>query len=75
MPNIFTSLEHINWTRYWFIIGTIVILWIGLAEIVPLSVYKPVSVILQAIQGALLFAARSSKYAEGSTPPPQDGKP
>lgn len=71
----FTSIENVEWTRYWMVLGMVLIIWVGLAEIIPTNIYKPVSVVMQAIQAGILFAARASKFVEGHLAPPQDGKP
>jgi hypothetical protein len=71
----FNSLENMNWTRMWWIIGMLSTFWIGLATQLPETWYKPVSVILTALQSALLFASRGTKYVAQRTDPPADGKP
>jgi hypothetical protein len=71
----FTGMENINWTRLWWVVGVICVFWTGLVTLMPMSVYKPVAVILAAAQGALLFAARGNKYVANRTEPPADGKP
>jgi hypothetical protein len=73
--NWFHNLENLNWTKLWWIVGILSILWVGLAEIVPANYYRPVSVILMAVQSALLFASRGTKYVVNRTEPPADGKP
>ncbi len=74
MVKWFTSLEYINWTRLWWIVGIITTFWLGLVTILPAAVFKPVSVILAALQSGFLFAARGGKYVAERQPPPQDGK-
>ena len=71
----FNSLENINWTRLWWILGIVTALWLGLVTIMPPNVFKPVSIVLSALQSALLFAARGTKYVQTRTDPPEDGKP
>jgi len=56
-------------------VGIIGSLWLGLAAIVPEQWFKPIAVVLSAVQSAILFAARGTKYVESNTEPPQDGKP
>jgi hypothetical protein len=73
--NWFNSLESMNWTRLWWIIGVITTLWLGLAAVIPGEWYKTCSVVLSAIQSALLFATRGTKYVTNRTEPPADGKP
>ena len=72
---LFVSFEHIDWTRMAWIVGIVIALWIGLDTVLPANVYHTVSKILAAIQAALLFAARGSKYVVNRTEPPADGKP
>jgi hypothetical protein len=71
----FNSLETINWTRLWWIVGIMTAFWLGLVTIVPIAWFKPVAVILSASQTALLFAARGTKYVANRQEPPADGKP
>jgi hypothetical protein len=74
--NWFNSIENMNWVRLWWLIGILSTFWIGLATQLPEAWYKPVSVILTAIQSALLFASRGTKYVtDRSQAPPADGKP
>jgi hypothetical protein len=69
----FNSLENMNWTRLWWIIGIITALWLGLVTIIPPEWFKPVSVVLSAVQSALLFASRGTKYVANRIEPPADG--
>lgn len=71
----FNSLENMNWTRLWWLLGIITTLWLGLAAVIPGESYKVISVVLSAIQSALLFATRGTKYVVNRTEPPADGKP
>jgi hypothetical protein len=71
----FNKLENLNWIRLWWVIGIISAFWLGLVTIVPMVWFKPISVVLSAIQTALLFAARGTKYVTNRTEPPADGKP
>jgi hypothetical protein len=71
----FNSLESINWTKLWWVVGIITAFWLGLITIVPMTWFKPISVILSALQTAFLFAARGTKYVINRTAPPADGQP
>jgi hypothetical protein len=71
----FNSLESMNWIRLWWIVGIVTTLWLGMATIIPMAYFKPVSVVLSALQSALLFATRGTKYVQNRTEPPADGKP
>jgi hypothetical protein len=73
--NWFNSLENMNWTRLWWIVGILTAFWLGLVTIVPPVWFKPISVVLSSIQSALLFAARGTKYVTSRMDPPPDGKP
>lgn len=72
--NWFNSLESINFTRLWWIVGILTTLWLGLATIIPMNWFKPISVALSALQSAMLFAARGTKYVANRVEPPTDGK-
>jgi hypothetical protein len=71
----FNGIENINWTKMWWVVGVLTAFWVGMIEVVPLAYYKPISVALSAIQSALLFASRGTKYVANRTDPPADGKP
>lgn len=71
----FNNLESTNWVRLWWIIGILTALWLGLVTIIPAEWFRPVSVVLSAVQSALLFAIRGTKYVTTRTEPPPDGKP
>ena len=73
--NWFNSPETINWTRLWWFIGIITTMWLGLATIIPQDYFKPISIVLSALQSAILFAARGTKYVTNRTEPPADGNP
>ena len=62
--NWFTSLEHIDWTRMLKVVVFITAFWIGLSEVIPDKYYRPVSIILTALQGALILTMRGGKYVE-----------
>jgi hypothetical protein len=68
----FHSLETLNWTRLWWIVGIITTFWLGLIMIIPMNWFKVVSIVLSALQTALLFAARGTKYVVNRTEPPAD---
>jgi hypothetical protein len=65
--------ENINWTRLWWVVGIVLSVWIGLVTLLPPQIYKPVAVILAALQSGFLFAARGSKYVKDRIDPPQEG--
>jgi hypothetical protein len=73
--NWFNSLENMNWTRLWWVVGILAAFWLGLVTIVPPAWFRPISVVLSAVQSALLFASRGTKYVTNRTDPPSDGKP
>jgi hypothetical protein len=70
----FNSLENINWVRLWWIVGILTAFWLGLVTVIPMTWFKPISVVLSAAQSAMLFAARGTKYVSSRTEPPADGK-
>jgi hypothetical protein len=65
--------ENIDWTRLWWVVGVVLSVWIGLVTLLPPQIYKPVAVILAALQSGFLFAARGSKYVKERIDPPQEG--
>ena len=67
--------SNIDWIKLWFVVGFVTVLWTGLAEVIPPHYYKAVSVVLQAVQAAILFAARGGKYVNNRTEPPAGGQP
>lgn len=67
--------EDIDWTRLWWIVGIVLSIWIGLVTLLPPQIYKPVAVVLAALQSGFLFAARGSKYVKEHIEPPQGGQP
>ena len=77
----FVSLETLNWARLWWAIGILATFWSALAGVtlfIPAFdlYYKVINIVLGALTGAMLFAARGGKYIVDRTePPPQDGKP
>jgi hypothetical protein len=71
----FNSLESINWTKMWWVVGIITTFWLGLVTVVPVQWFKVISIVLSALQSALLFASRSTKYVTNRTEPPADGQP
>jgi hypothetical protein len=66
--------EDIDWTSLWWVVGVVMAIWTGLVTLLPMSIYKPVAVVLAALQSGLLFAARGSKYVRDKVDPPPDGK-
>jgi hypothetical protein len=66
--------ENIDWTKLWWIVGIVLSIWIGLVTLLPPQIYKPVAVILAALQSGFLFAARGGKYVKERLEPPQDGQ-
>jgi|WetSurSiteA1Bulk_404760.scaffolds.fasta_scaffold02632_6 hypothetical protein len=76
----FNSLESINWTRLWWILGMVTVFWGGLTTMTIIypafdKPWKLVNIFLTALLAAILFAARGTKYVTGRTEPPADGKP
>jgi hypothetical protein len=72
--NWFNKLETINWTRLWWIVGIVACFWTGIITLVPADVFKYVAIPLNALQVALAFAARGTKYVVNRIEPPVDGK-
>lgn len=78
--NLFNSVESINWNRLWWVVGILVAFWSGMAGVTILVPafdiwYKVINIILSAVFGALLFAARGTVYVRDRTQvPPADGK-
>ena len=66
--------ENIDWTRLWWIVGIVLSIWIGLVTLLPPQIYKPVAVVLAALQSGFLFAARGSKYVKEHVEPPEGGQ-
>jgi len=75
LKNWIKYLLTIKWVQLWWVVGIVGSLWLGLATVVPEQWFKPIAVVLSAVQSAILFAARGTKYVESNTEPPQDGKP
>ena len=74
-PKWFNSLETINWKRLWWVLGIVLTVWTGLVTMLPPEIYKPVAVILAALQSAFLFAARGTVYVtDRNQVPPQGGQ-
>lgn len=78
--NWFHNAEHIDWTRMWFVVGVATALWAGLAGLTVVwpefdKAYKIINIIMGAVSGAVLFAARGTKYVANRQEPPADGKP
>lgn len=78
--NFFTSLEYVNWTRLWWIVTIITTFWALMAAVTVIypafdPYYKVANIVLNALSGALLFAARGTKYVTERKEPPADGKP
>jgi hypothetical protein len=72
----FESIETIDWIKLWWIVGFILAVWVGLVTMLPPEIYKPVAVVLAALQSGFLFAARGARFIEDRTGmPSQDGKP
>jgi len=76
-----TFASNIDWTKLWWIVGILTAFWSAMAGITVLypqfdPFYKLINIVLGAVSGALLFAARGGKYVTDRTQiPPQDGKP
>ena len=71
--------ENIDWTKLWYIAGILAAFWGGLAGITIIypafdGPYKVVNIILGAVVGAALFAARGGKYVSERKEPPQGGQ-
>ena len=78
--NWFNKLEYINWTRMWWVVGTVTVFWGGLAAIVLTfpqfaKIYSVVNIFLSAALAACLFASRGTKYVVNRQEPPADGRP
>jgi hypothetical protein len=72
----FESIETIDWIKLWWIVGFILAIWVGLVSMLPPEIYKPVAIVLAALQSGFLFAARGARFIKDRTEmPPQDGKP
>lgn len=54
--------EKINWRLLWYVNVILTTMWVGLAAIVPNDWFKPVSVVLMAVQNGFLIATRGEKY-------------
>lgn len=77
---LFPTLDTIDWTKLWWVVGITTAFWAGLAGITVLfpafdPYYKVVNIILGAVSAALLFAARGTKYVSNRQEPPESGKP
>jgi hypothetical protein len=72
----FESIETIDWIKLWWIVGFILATWAGLVSMLPPEIYKPVAIVLAALQSGFLFAARGARFIKDRTEmPPPDGKP
>lgn len=74
MAPLLISFKHLNWMRFWIIVGTTYVLWLGLATVIPPKIHTPVLAILGAIQSALVFLIRSNKYVETRQEVPRSGE-
>jgi hypothetical protein len=76
-----TFVQNIDWVKLWWVAGIIATFWAMLAGITVIFPafdpwYKVINIVLGALTGATLFAARGGKYvSDRSELPPQDGKP
>ena len=52
---------NINWFQFSVIIGTVIVLWTGLGQVIPEPYYGKVTIILAAIQTALVHLLKASK--------------
>ncbi len=69
--------ENIDWTKLWWIVTILTTFWALMAGATVLfpgfeTWYKLINIILGALSGALLFAARGGKYVRdrSESPPP-----
>lgn len=65
--------NNIDWTRLSLVFGFLIVLWTGLVTLLPPGLYEPVSVVLVAIQSALLYLMRAGKSPTNPSNPPQGG--
>lgn len=76
-----TFVSNIDWVKLWWVAGIISVFWgllVGITIIYPVldPYYKLVNIVLSAVTGAALFAARGGKYVQNRQElPPQDGRP
>ena len=74
MPNVFIQAKHLNWFRLWIIVGAAYLFWLGLATILPPKIHAPVLAVIGALQSALVFLIRASKYVETRQDVPPAGQ-
>lgn len=64
---------NINWRLLWYVNLILSTFWIGMAALVPDHWFKPIAVVLMAVQNAFLVAVRGGKYVTDRTiDPPKD---
>ena len=74
MKLYFVSIESLNWPRLWLVVGTVAIVWGGIATLVPPRYHGPVMTVLSAVQAGITFAMRAGKYVQDrqEIPPPDE---
>lgn len=65
--------SNIDWAKAAKIFGALSVFWLGIIKLLPSNVYEPVSIVLIAIQSALLYLTRSGKYVEDRNQVPPTG--
>lgn len=67
--NLFVQWEHINWSRVSLVMAAVATVWIGLSEVVPEEYFKPVMILLTALQSGITVIMRGSVYVEDRVNP------
>lgn len=74
MKKWFIGIDYIDWGRMALVVGTVAILWGGISALVPAKYHAPIMAVLTAVQSAITFAMRGSKYVapRQEIPPPDE---
>jgi cytosine/uracil/thiamine/allantoin permease len=61
-PNLFVKPQNINWVRGAFFIGLGLLVWTGLATLLPPHIYTPISVILVTLDKSIAYIMRADVF-------------
>jgi len=71
LKDLFVS--NIDWRLLWYICVILSTVWLGLAALVPDAWFKPIAIVVGAVQNGFLVAVRGGKYVTDRTlDPPKD---
>lgn len=74
MAPLFVGIKNLNWFRFAIVVGACFLFWQGLATIVPPKIHSTVLSIIGALQAAVTFVIRASKYVETRQEIPRPGE-